>query len=66
MKEVSRQRKFQKQRLAAGLCYQCGDPREHYTERCDACQAKVNARQRRDNGWNPWKPGGRGRPPKVR
>ena len=31
----SRQRKWQKKRVKAGLCKICGKPREHYAEVCD-------------------------------
>jgi hypothetical protein len=65
-KPLSRQRKWQKKQLDSGNCMICGDPRTLYATHCDACNEKVMAYQRSKTGFQPWKPGGRGRPPLKR
>ena len=65
MKALSRQRLLQKQWVEQGKCSICGAERDHYAMHCDACYAKVAKRRRRSLGQKAWKPGGRGRPPKV-
>ncbi len=61
----SRQAAYQRRNLAAGRCRQCGQPREHYPYRCDACVLLDRAAQRRRRGHAEHREGGRGRPPKV-
>jgi len=62
---VSRQRVWQLQRTAEGLCQQCGvNPRsEHSTAFCVECQDSNRERNRKRIGSQPWRPGGPGRPP---
>ncbi len=64
-KPVSRQRRLQLERRAAGNCQQCNKPREHYANYCDGCAAQHRARQRERLGYNPGAPGKVGRPAKV-
>lgn len=61
---LSRQRRWQIARLAAGLCVRCGSPRKHYSQRCDECQKSETNRAREKTGFRPWRQGGRGRKPK--
>ena len=59
---ISRQRAWQMKQVAAGRCSQCG--KEAVSSRkCMECleKNKVAARLCRDG--QPWRPGGRGRPP---
>lgn len=66
---MTRQRKWQLEKIAAGLCEQCG--REPIapgsTTRCVACRQKLRDRvreaKRKKEGFGAWRPGGRGRPP---
>lgn len=55
-------------RTANGKCLDCGGDRGGNPIRCDEClkgQARANReRSRRVEGWKPWRPGGKGRPPK--
>ena len=62
-KKLSRQRIWQNKRLAEGKCVRCGQPRNLYAQRCDACQNKETARAREKTGFKAWKAGGRGRQP---
>jgi hypothetical protein len=50
--------------VAKGLCARCGEPRGHYAQHCNECQAKWHARSNRRQGLNPWRPGSRGRTPR--
>ena len=47
---MTRQREWQKRRLAAGLCERCGKPRTHYRAHCDGCAVKHKELVRRANG----------------
>jgi len=64
--EPAKNRKWANRMLASGLCVRCGKPREHYLRTCDACAKKDTARTRKRTGSKVWRPGGPGRPPKVR
>ena len=55
-----------RKQLDSGNCMICGDPRTLYATHCDACNEKVMAYQRSKTGFQPRKPGGRGRPPLKR
>lgn len=56
----------QRQRALAGLCRLCGGPLNRSRCRCDACLERDAESRRRRSGYQPWEPGGRGRPPKRR
>jgi hypothetical protein len=64
---ISRQYRWQRKRLRAGLCRNCGQ-----TERfrgsimCLNCLKKQRLRRRSSKGWNAWKPGSRGAVPLER
>lgn len=60
---VSRQRRWQIIKQRAGLCVRCGGARECKSPECVGCREKDAARMRRRAGHQPWRPGGRGRPP---
>jgi hypothetical protein len=62
----SRQRLWQLLRSAEGLCEICSAPITHYSTMCDGCAEKRRAQTRLRLKYKPWKPGGKGRPPKVR
>jgi hypothetical protein len=63
---VSRQYRWQLQRVARGLCGQCGRrPLAHYPRLCDPCALEHRRRKQTRGGSKPWHPGGRGRPPIV-
>jgi hypothetical protein len=60
---------WQRRKVAEGRCKRCGEPRgepSHYTTMCDACMLKQRRRQSERKGFKPWRPGGIGRPPRVR
>ncbi len=59
-------RRRRRERIAAGNCAICGEPRQHYARLCDSCEAAFVAYKRAKKGYKPWRPGGVGRPPKVR
>jgi hypothetical protein len=62
-REIVRQGKLN----AKGLCRQsCGRPLETPSGLCGECAMKIRLSQRDRLGCNPWRPGGRGRPPKDR
>ena len=61
---MSRQREWQKRKLASGLCLTCGAPRGEDRLQCDPCLEKRRADERLRKGCQPHRPGGRGRPPK--
>lgn len=42
---MSRQREWQKRKLAEGKCKVCAKPRNRYACYCDDCQRRVNTRQ---------------------
>ena len=62
---VSRQRMWQLQRQAEGLCATCGLPREHYAWVCDDCGKKQRKRERTRIGASPWEANRGGRKPLV-
>jgi hypothetical protein len=58
---MSRQADWQRKKIAAGLCGNCGkQPLGAHGRRCEACQDKHRLR----SGSKPWRLGGPGRPPK--
>ncbi len=61
----SRQSAYQSRNLAAGLCRQCGQPREHYRGLCDPCALIQRERMRLRKGYKPYRDGGPGRRPRV-
>lgn len=61
--QLTRQRRWQVTRVAEGRCSLCGKPRRHYAAVCDNCALAKRRRIRALQGFSPWKPGGRGRPP---
>jgi hypothetical protein len=63
---VTQARICQLRHIAAGNCQQgCGRPLQHYTGKCDECQARYTAMNRTYQGTQPWQPGSRGRKPYV-
>jgi DNA-directed RNA polymerase subunit RPC12/RpoP len=50
----------------AKKCVDCKKPLEDYKERCNHCHFRTVAMMRKRLGCNAWRPGGRGRPPKVK
>jgi predicted amidophosphoribosyltransferase len=62
---TSAARKWQVGKADKGLCQGCGGKLNHYKLFCDKCSLKVRARKRRYAGCDPWKAGGRGRPPII-
>lgn len=60
---ISRQRRWQLNKIAKGLCEKCGSPRNLSTVRCDECLAKNRVHNQWRNRNKPYRPGGRGRPP---
>ncbi len=50
-------------RICEGRCRDCGARRNLYAHLCDGCREKEKVRQRTANGYNAWRPGGRGRKP---
>ena len=63
--ELSPQRRWQLRQVAAGLCAQCGQAREHYAQLCDACAEKHRVARRERCGFKPYRKGRRGRPPRA-
>ncbi|HKW33804.1 MAG TPA: hypothetical protein VJN92_12425 [Candidatus Acidoferrum sp.] len=61
---VSRQRRWQIARRAAGKCEWCGQPLNKYAAMCDDCAKSIRERARKRGGFKAWQPGSRGRPPK--
>lgn len=61
---VSRQRRWQIARRAAGKCEWCGQRLNKYSAMCDDCAKRIRERARKRGGFKEWKPGSRGRPPK--
>ena len=65
-KAVSRQRLFQIKQLAKGLCALCPNPRinaSHCEVHCKQLRDYQRKYARQRNGYQPWEPGKRGRPP---
>lgn len=66
-----RRTRWRNKRLTEGRCVSCSKPRNAhgespYRDMCVKCAVtKRVTRQQRQN-YQPWKPGGRGRPPLVR
>lgn len=58
-------RRWNAANIAKGLCARCGQPRTDYAQHCNRCQAKYTARVQRREGFHAWRPGARGRIPKV-
>lgn len=54
--KLSRQRRWQLQKVKDGKCKLCGKPREHYAQHCDKCWRDIV-------GGKPWTKGKKGRPP---
>lgn len=50
-------------RAKAGSCSQCDAPRLTGSAMCEAHLLAFRARNRLAKGCQPWRPGGRGRPP---
>jgi hypothetical protein len=59
----SRQYKYQKKRGKEGLCRTCGINPLLGSTYCAECLEKSTERQRERQGFQPWQPGKRGRPP---
>ena len=59
------QRRYRRH-LAAGKCWQCDQPRNPAATLCDPCLEGQRVRHREAGGFDPWHPGGQGRPPKAR
>jgi len=62
----TRQLEYQKKKVKEGLCRSCGVNPLLGATFCADCLDKATARQRESKGFNPWKPGSRGRPPLKR
>jgi hypothetical protein len=60
---IHHHRKWQLRQKRDGKCVLCGKPRNLYWEKCDDCQERFRVWNRERNGFQPWRPGGRGRPP---
>lgn len=62
----SRRVRYMKKKLAAGLCRSCGQLRDpNSAVYCTEHHVRERERLRRRAGYKPWRPGHRGRPPKV-
>ncbi len=65
-KPPSRQRLWQLEQHRTGLCTLCAE-RAVTNDYCQEHRLQTNNRKmlrnRKINGWEPWRPGGRGRPP---
>lgn len=61
---MSRQRAYQHRHAALGLCVFCPRLAVAYSL-CAGHILKERARQRRSSRCRPWRPGGRGRPPRF-
>jgi hypothetical protein len=67
-KKISRQRRWQLKKVKQGLCEICGLPIyksalcfDHYIPRAIRNRERIRAKL----GFNPWRPGSRGRPPNL-
>ena len=64
---IDRRTKWQQKQIAAGNCRQCGQRRDGpYTTTCKKCAKRSREHNRLWFGGEPWKPGGKGRPPLER
>lgn len=63
MKQPSRQRLYQLEHKAKGLCVQCPNPRGISKIHCAECLLKRRTRKRQELGYKPWQRGSRGRTP---
>lgn len=63
MRTDCRKRPLYVQRQEAGLCVRCGAERNLSRCHCDDCVVLVRLKQRKREGCNPRREGGRGRPP---
>jgi hypothetical protein len=59
----SRQLLWRRKHMKSGLCAQCSQPRCLGTTLCKAHLKKYRIAKRKSQGYKPWKPGGKGRPP---
>jgi hypothetical protein len=60
---ASRQLLWKKKHLKLGLCALCPRPRYLGTTFCQLHLKKYRVSKRKSQGFKPWKPGGKGRPP---
>lgn len=63
---VSRQRKSQLKRKSMGLCPRCSSSEITGGIRCFECVIKHRKQERKRLGCKEYKPGNRGRPPKIK
>jgi hypothetical protein len=56
---ICRERRWQLRQKAAGNCVTCGKPRKFSARFCPKHEAESTAKR----GYQPWRPGGRGRAP---
>lgn len=65
--EISRQQRWQQKRVAEGKCRACGEERDNPDDHlfCSRCRDEKRERDQIDKGSEPWREGGRGRPPKY-
>ena len=61
---MSKQTEREKIRKDNGLCKNCDNQLNLYTYLCDDCMTIHRERVRLRNGYNKWKAGGVGRPPR--
>jgi hypothetical protein len=61
---MKRQRKWQLKKREEGCCELCGEKVYLDSVLCERHLKMARERQRNKKGYNEWKPGGRGRPPK--
>ena len=60
---MTRQRRWQLARKAEGVCEVCGKGPLLTSVKCKYCAEKKTDLQRKRLGFEPWHPGGPGRPP---
>ena len=60
---ASRQLLWRHKHLELGLCALCSRPRYLGTTFCQLHLKKYRVSKRKSQGFKPWKPGGKGRPP---
>jgi hypothetical protein len=60
---ASRQLLWKKRHLKLGLCALCSQPRYLGTTLCKVHLKKERISKRSSQGFKPWQPGGKGRPP---
>ena len=60
---MTRQRRWQRRKIAEGRCQICGRQRGIYADYCDECGIKTRLQKRQSAGCNRWQEGHRGRPP---